>query len=206
MDVMSMKRILAVLGVIVLSLTGCASSGHGHAASSRPSHPASFYRMASPPAYKALDLQFTGRLYLLRSEALQMARQAIKIGYSPAVRQFASGLLSVQQGEMTKLTGWLTQWRVPLPQASKLAEEGSWKLSPSQAEVSDLRALTGAAFDRRFLELVITEQQGALALATVEQEGGGFGPARQLASEIVASSTATIVAMRTMFESEKATR
>jgi uncharacterized protein (DUF305 family) len=199
-----MRKSLCVLGVAVLSLTGCA--GAGRVASAKPSHPASFYRMASPAAYKALDLQFAERLYLLRGEALQMARQALSQGYSPAVRQFADGMQTVLQGEVATLTDWLTQWRKPLPKASRLDENGTWELQPSRTAVSHLRTLSGPSFDRQFLQLEITEQQGALTLATVEQEGGGFGPARQLASEIVASSTATIVSMRTMLQREPATR
>jgi uncharacterized protein (DUF305 family) len=184
---------LAISVVVPFLLAGC--SGSGHPAAAESPRPSFTYHMASPPAYKLADVQFADRVYLYVSGALSISAQARGRALDPRVLQLASGMSSELSGSKQELLGWFSAWGKRLPGGVSPSARG-WPGLPSQAAVRQLEALRGSAFDRMFLKLVIADQQGMLAAATLEQEGGVFGSARQLASQLVSSSTLTIVHMK----------
>jgi uncharacterized protein (DUF305 family) len=151
--------------------------------------------MASPPLYKLADVQFADRMYLYVSGALSISAQARGRASDPRVLQLASGMSSEMSGSKQELLGWFSAWGKSPPGPLPRSDRG-WPGLPSQAALRQLRTLRGSTFDRMFLKLVIADQQGILGAATLEQEGGVFGSARQLASQLVSSSTLTIVHMK----------
>ena len=198
---MTAKGLMAavvVAGVCVMA--GCGASGQD--ATAPPPRPTGSYHMGSPAAYTAADLNFVDRAYVYVDDALIIARQAPSRSADPQIRQLAAGLSTVQQGNLQQLSGWLWQWgkKPPALPASDLG--GSWPGLPADIQIKRLSQLKAAAFDRAFLRLIIADQQGALAAATPEQERGRFGPARQLAAQLAASSTLAIVHMRQLLRQQ----
>jgi uncharacterized protein (DUF305 family) len=189
-----MATVVAALGIT----SGCGNSGHG--ATAAPPRPAVTYHMASPVAYTAADLTFVDRASVYLDDALMLARQAGTRSADPEIRQLAAGLRTVQQDNVQQLSGWLRQWGkrpsgLAVPDAS-----GSWPGLPTDVQMKRLAQLKPASFDRAFLKLIIADQRGVLAASTLEQEGGAFGPARQLAAQIVASSALAIVRMKQLLK------
>jgi uncharacterized protein (DUF305 family) len=177
-------------------MPGCAHPGHG-AAMPRPRSVGSF-QMASPAAYSTADLSFVDRTYVYVDDALIIARQASSGSVDPQLRELAAGLITVQQGNLQQLSGWLRQWGKKPPARPASDAGGRWPGLPADIQIKGLARLKAAAFDRAFLTLIIADQQGALAATTAERERGAFGPARQLAAQMAASSTLAIVHMRQM--------
>ena len=150
--------------------------------------------MPSPAAYKVVDLQFADRLYEYVSAATATAALAKGRTSAPQLLQLATGMGVETQGIKQELLGWFSQWgKKPPTGAAALI---GWPGLRWQAQVRQLAHLRGTAFAQEFLNMVIANQHGALDAATIEQEGGVFGPARQLASQIVSSSTLAIVHSR----------
>jgi uncharacterized protein (DUF305 family) len=155
--------------------------------------------MASPPAYTATDLQFVNRALVYTSDALTLTGEP-GLRSDPKVAQVAAGLRTSQQGIMQQLSGWLRQWGRKPPKIPASPTRGTWPGLASSAQIEQLRQLPPTAVASKFLNLIIADQQGVLAAATLEQERGEFGPARQLAAQLVASTTLTIVNLKQMLE------
>jgi uncharacterized protein (DUF305 family) len=154
--------------------------------------------MVEPAPYKQLDLKFATELYLYTGLALQLVRQPKTETLAPAIKQFDQGLLMVQTGNSQELAGWLSQWKRPLPNLSVPLKASAHDLSLSPNEVRQLNAMSGQSYTIGFLKLLISDEQGALQVASAEQEGGAYGPGRQLATEVIEGSTAAIVTLRSM--------
>jgi uncharacterized protein (DUF305 family) len=177
--------------VIVGLIAGC-STGHGAASPPRPAHAPP---MARPAPYSKIDLRFVDRAYVYTDDALMLARLAATRPADPRIAQLAAGLRTVQQGNVQELSGWLLRWGKKPPTMPVSSAGGSWPGLATASQIKRMGRLSSAAFDRKFLKVIIADQRGELSAATIEQEGGTFGPGRQLASQIVSTSTLAIVRM-----------
>src|SRR5664280_1529573 len=68
----------------------------------------------------------------------------------------------------------------------------------SDAEMGMLQGLTGSAFDREFLTMMIAHHQGAIAIARTEKAQGQYRPATDLARSIETSQTGEVTEMQTL--------
>jgi uncharacterized protein (DUF305 family) len=68
----------------------------------------------------------------------------------------------------------------------------------SDAEMGMLQGLTGSAFDREFLTMMIAHHQGAIAIARTEKAQGQYRPATDLARSIETSQTGEVTEMETL--------
>jgi uncharacterized protein (DUF305 family) len=60
--------------------------------------------------------------------------------------------------------------------------------------------LSGKAFDKAFLEMMVKHHQGAIAMAETEQAQGSFPDAKAMAKSIVTSQSAEITTMRRLLD------
>lgn len=65
----------------------------------------------------------------------------------------------------------------------------------TEQEMTALRSLTGAAFDRRWLQMMTSHHQGAIVMAQTELSQGVNPQAKQLATGIIAAQQAEIEQM-----------
>lgn len=71
----------------------------------------------------------------------------------------------------------------------------------SAEQMQQLQSATGAAFDKMFLELMITHHQGAIEMADTELADGSNPQALALAQKIKTDQTAEITEMQTLLQS-----
>lgn len=177
------------VAVVAASLAGCGGTMHP----AGPPGPSSAARRVTSPAHKAADVTFADRLTAYSRGALALAGEARGRASDPSMLELAAGLRTVQQGDAQEVADWFRAWGLRPPGA---ATAGGPAGVPSAAQLSHLSVLTGPAFDRAFVKLVIADQQGALHAATAEQQTGSYAPARQLATQIVSASALAIVRLK----------
>jgi uncharacterized protein (DUF305 family) len=196
-----MRRIM-IIAALLLAVAGCSSGGRASGQPTATTTPA--YHMASPAPHKQQDLKFANELYLYVALAAQLMKQPKAGTLPPAIRQFDQGLTEAQAGYFQEVTGWLRQWNQSLPDVGAPPGPLSPDFSLSVSDVRKLNAKSGQGYAVGFLNLLLSDQQGALQVAATEQEGGGYGPGRQLATEVVEGNTAAIVTIRSMLRAEAA--
>jgi uncharacterized protein (DUF305 family) len=105
------------------------------------------------------------------------------------------------------MSGWLKGWGEKVPAGTASGMEGmpgmDHSASPmpgmmSEADMAELKKLSGDAFDKAFLRMMIGHHEGAVAMARTEQGKGAHGPAKTMAKSIVSGQSAEITEMNRM--------
>jgi uncharacterized protein (DUF305 family) len=200
-----MRRLTASLAGMLtagaLVLTGCgtgAGTGHaGHTASpgaaSTGAHNSA--DAVSAGAHNSADAMFARMMIPHHRQAVAMAKMAHgKAG--PDVRKLATAIEGAQGPEIATMTGWLRSWGEPVPSGGAMEgmDHGSGMMSG--ADMKKLDGMSGTAFDRAFLTMMITHHQGAVTMARTERRAGAYPPAKSLAASIITAQNREIAKMR----------
>ncbi|MGI8333869.1 DUF305 domain-containing protein [Actinomadura scrupuli] len=190
--------------VAALTLAACGSdhdsmSGHSMNTSSAPAGGAT-----APAAgqHNDQDVTFTQMMIPHHQQAIEMAKIANTRASMKEVKTLATTIEGAQGPEIEKMTGWLKTWGAPttMPSMEGMPGMDHGQGMMSGAEMKRLGKLSGMAFDKAFLQMMIKHHQGAVAMAKTEQAQGQFPDAKTLASTIVTSQTAEIATMRNLLK------
>ncbi|WP_395107635.1 DUF305 domain-containing protein [Actinomadura sp. SCN-SB] len=199
-----MKRAisLVVTPVLAVALAACGGgneesgggSGHSMSPSSAPS-------AAQSGQHNQQDVMFAQMMIPHHQQALEMAKTAKTKATMPEVKQLAAAIEKAQDPEIQQMTGWLTSWGVALPQPGATgmdhgAHGGGMEGMMSEQDMQRLESLSGMAYDKAFLEMMIEHHQGAVSMAKREQASGQFPAAKNMAGAIITSQTAEIRTMQ----------
>lgn len=163
-------------------MSGHDMSGHGMAASTAPVN-----------GHNAQDVMFAQMMIPHHEQAVTMAKQAATKASSPEVKRLAAQIERAQGPEIQKMKGWLQTWGEPMSSDHGM-HMGDGMMS--EQDMKRLDSLSGKAFDKAFLEMMIKHHQGAIAMARTEQAQGSSTDAKTLANSIVTSQSAEIATMR----------
>jgi uncharacterized protein (DUF305 family) len=205
--------LLAVIAVGLLLLGGGLSVAFGIGRSQAP----------ATPTADSVDAGFARDMSHHHLQAVEMADLAADRSHDPAVRLMAFDIASTQNNQVGRMQGWLSLWGLPPSGGTPMswmggtmpgmpgmtmgsaadAAAGADTAMPgmaSDAELTQLRSLTGTAFDVQFLRLMIRHHQGGRAMAQYGAAHGTVPALRRLATTIVETQTAeaqTLMAMLT---------
>lgn len=147
------------------------------------------------------DVMFAQMMIPHHRQALEMSKLAESRASDPRVLRLARRIAAAQAPEIQTMSGWLTAWGKPVPGGSS-APAGHHDMPGmmSPEEMNRLEGLSGRAFDRAFLSMMIRHHEGAVTMARDELRGGVYEPARRLAASIVSSQSAEIAEMKRLLE------
>lgn len=139
------------------------------------------------------------------------------------MKTLAAQIKAAQAPEIKEVAGWLAAWvpstdvngipNATAPSGGAMAGMGSISTDTTgttgampgvmtNAQMSQLTAATGTAFDKLFLQMMMVHHQGALTMAQTETAQGGnpeaLALALALAKSITTSQTAQITQRKTM--------
>lgn len=202
-----MKRTmaLAITPILAFTLAACggddgdssgAVSGHSVSPSSAPT-------TAQPQAgpHNDQDVIFAQMMIPHHQQAIEMARLAKTRASMTEVKQLATEIEGAQDPEIKTMTGWLTSWGASVPSGGMEGMEGmdhggGADGMMTEQEMQRLTKLSGMAFDKAFLEMMIKHHQGAITMAKEQQKSGQFPAAKTLAGNVVTTQSAEINKMR----------
>ncbi|OZM79975.1 DUF305 domain-containing protein [Pseudonocardia sp. MH-G8] len=211
-------RTCLVGGALALSLTLSACAGASTPASAPPSTPGE----ASPSAsasqgvsteHNEADIRFAQMMIPHHRQAVEMAEMAVERTENPDVKALAEQIQGAQDPEIATMTGFLEAWGAEVPDDGGMAgmdhsgmpgmtDPGmsgmDGMMTPEQME--QLQGATGAAFDRMFLEMMITHHEGAVRDSERELAEGVNPQAKELAAQIIEAQNAEIAQMRQMLQ------
>lgn len=176
--------------------------------------------MPSAPAgpHNQADITFAQMMTVHHKGAIEMADLAPTRAADNKVKDLAAQIKSAQEPEIKQMSSWLSSWAPatdmngkPITTASPSSEMGgmagmsgmdtgsstpaSMPGMMSGGQMDQLKAANGAAFDKLFLQLMITHHQGALEMAKTQKSAGQNPAALALADSIITSQTAEIATM-----------
>lgn len=153
--------------------------------------------------YTVPDVEFMQGMIAHHAQAIYMSRMAAAHQADPRVLKLANKIDQSQVAEIRIMQDWLARNGQAVPDTS------SWRTMSmpgmlTRAQLEQLDAATGAAFDRRYLTLMIQHHEGALQM--VKDLFATPGTAQDVdvnvfANDVVTVQTAEIGAMRRMLSS-----
>ena len=155
--------------------------------------------------YDDADVLFATEMIPHHQQAVAMAALAPAHGASRPVQAVASQISAEQIPEIAQLRGMLAEWGQSAPTAAPVGGmSGMGGGAPADAapgmmtadEMTQLEAAGGPAFDRAFLQMMITHHQGALTMAKAELADGRDPDATLMAQNISDAQQASIELMQ----------
>src|SRR5690625_2266046 len=136
--------------------------------------------------------------------AIEMADLAVEQASSEEVRSLAERIYAAQGPEIEEMTSWLEAWGEDTAPMGGMEGHGGMDMegmSQEQEEaMAELESLSGAEFDRRFLELMIAHHRGAVDMAQSELDDGENPQALELAQTIIDDQQAEITEMEELLQ------
>ncbi|MCL6731265.1 DUF305 domain-containing protein [Streptomyces neyagawaensis] len=197
-------------GAAALVLTACGGGdgdGNSHDMGSMASESGSPKSGASGKAgaggHNKADVGFAEEMIQHHRQAVDMAELADSRAASPEVKKLATKIKGAQDPEIETMSGWLTAWGEKVPEDMAGMGHGMSSGMPgmmSAEDMADLEKASGAAFDEKFLKLMVEHHEGAVEMAETEQAEGKYAPAIDLAEDVITAQTAEIKQMNKMLD------
>ncbi|MFE6487454.1 DUF305 domain-containing protein [Streptomyces sp. NPDC057757] len=204
--------VTASLAIIVLALGGCDSGSEpksagtggpsvivpgkpGEAAETLSAEDAAKQRIDDDTPNSA-DLSYARMMIEHHTQALVMTELAAKRAESGSVKALAERIAAAQGPEIKAMEGWLKA-----NDGEKTATGHTHEAMPgmaTEAQLKNLRAAEGKAFDQLFLTLMITHHNGAITMATDVKAQGNNIQIEEMADDVIAQQTSEIGRMRDM--------
>lgn len=189
-----------------LLLTAC-GSGAEHAATGTPHKPAT-----AAPATDSADATASGSfndadvtlvtgMIPHHQQAVEMAELAETRAANAEVKTLAAKVKAAQGPEITQMTQMLKTWGKPVPSADAHGGGHDSKSMPgmmSDDDMKELKAASGAAFDKMFLDMMVAHHEGAVEMAEEQLQAGADPAVKALADAVVTTQTAEIAEMKQM--------
>lgn len=160
---------------------------------------------ASAATFSDADVTFAQNMIAHHQQAIEMAAMADGRAANAEVTALAAKIKAAQQPEIDTMNGWLAAWGEPMvmPSTSMGSDMPSRDHSSmpgmmSDAEMNELMAAKGVAFDKRFLTMMISHHEGAIQMAQQETVQGSNTDAKALAEKIVTDQRAEITTMKSL--------
>ena len=141
------------------------------------------------------DSMFLQMMIPHHEQAVEMSKLASPNGASPEVLALAENIAGAQGPEIEQMKLWLDDAGRPM----MIADHGMGMSGMvDDADMAELRAARGAAFDRLYLTFMIAHHEGAIAMAQDVIDQGDDANVRGLAEAVITAQQAEITQMKGM--------
>lgn len=179
-------------------------SGPGVVAPGRPGEPArtlsaeEAVKEAGQDTANSADFRYAQMMIEHHGQALVMTGLVPGRSSADTVERLADRISAGQKPEIGAMKGWLE--RNGGDRRTERHDHTTMPGMATDAQLDALRDAEGKAFDRLFLELMITHHQGAITMATEALTEGNDVFVEEMASDVVAQQTVEINRMRGLMD------
>ncbi|MFJ6562315.1 DUF305 domain-containing protein [Streptomyces sp. NPDC091412] len=210
---------VTALALVALTVSGCDSGTDAPAKSSapgpsviapgKPGEPAR--TLSAEDAAKEIpdgspngaDFEYVQMMIIHHGQALEMTELAEHQAKSSGVKRIASRIAAGQGPEIDAMKGWLKNHGGARRTSGGAGsghnhDHATMPGMATEAQLKQLRAARGTAFDELFLKLMIMHHNGAIIMATSALSDGNNVQVEEMANEVIAQQTSEISRMRAM--------
>lgn len=152
--------------------------------------------------FNAGDVTFVQGMIPHHQQAVQMATIALDPARNAGakVKDLATRIQRAQDPEIELMTGWLKEWGRPVGGTGAMSMDGAGMSGMdgmmTSEEMTGLEAVTGPAFDKLWLEMMVRHHQGAVAMSKAIGTDGKAAVVKELAGKIISAQEAEIAEMQ----------
>lgn len=144
------------------------------------------------------DVTYARMMIVHHAQALEMTDLVPDRAESPKIVKLAERIAAAQQPEIKMMKGWLKSHDKAERDEGHTHDHATMPGMATQAQLKQLRAAEGKAFDQLFLTLMIAHHQGAVTMATDVKGQGNNIAVEEMADDVVAQQTSEINRMRNL--------
>ena len=170
-------------------------SGHDMSGHSMPGMSGSSTSAAPAANFNDADVMFLQMMYPHHAQAVEMAKLVPTRSQNQQVKDLAAAIEKAQAPEMQQMTTLLAGFGKPAPSAT-MSHSMPGLMTPQQ--MTELTGLSGAAFDKMWLQMMVEHHQGAITMANDELKNGTNADAKKMAEAIIAAQQGEIATMNGM--------
>ncbi|WP_225753552.1 DUF305 domain-containing protein [Actinotalea sp. Marseille-Q4924] len=193
------RRLATASGALALTLALGACGSTAETVDAPTPSSVSEQGVDDPATFAEADTEFAQMMVVHHEGAIEMAGYAAEDATTEEVRALAERIEAAQQPEIELMTGWLQEWGQDMPDDADMSgmDHGGMDMDGMDQEgaMAELRDLSGADVDRRFLELMIDHHRGAVEMAETQRSSGENAEAVELAGRIIDDQQAEITEM-----------
>ncbi|MEV4014273.1 DUF305 domain-containing protein [Nonomuraea angiospora] len=189
-------------------LTACGGGGDssmaGHDMSTTSSAAAPTISTTQPGAsFNDADVMFAQMMIPHHQQAVEMAELAETRASDKEIKELAAKIKAAQDPEIETMQGWLQDWGKPMPTDGVNDMQGMDHGMPGMMPAGDMKKLEaakGAAFDKMFVQMMVSHHNGAIEMAKTEQAQGVNPAAKELAKTIETAQQAEVEQMQKILD------
>lgn len=191
--------LVATASGLVLGLAACSDSDDGRVGGSMPGGSSARSSASASTDHDQADVVFSTMMVPHHLQAIEMADLVPSRSTNAELLALAARVKAAQQPEVDQMTSWLGAWGASpvLGHEEDTGHAGTGAMM-SADDLGALAALSGPAFDARWLEMMIEHHAGAVDMAQDVIGAGRHAPTRQLAVAIVLTQQREITQMKAM--------
>ncbi|MBT3154071.1 DUF305 domain-containing protein [Streptomyces sp. CHD11] len=142
------------------------------------------------------DVDYARMMIGHHAQALEMTALVPDRAESPKIVKLAERIAAAQGPEIQAMKGWLKSHDKPERDGGHGHDHATMPGMATPAQLKQLRAADGKAFDQLFLTLMTTHHQGAVTMSTEVKGQGNNIWIEETADDVVAQQTSEINRMR----------
>lgn len=147
------------------------------------------------PTYNDADVSFLQMMYPHHAQAVDMAKMVPSRSQNQELITLAKNVENAQAPEMQQITKLLASFGKPAPSATM---DHAMAGIMSQDQMTELAGLSGPAFDKMWMRMMVEHHQGAIDMSNTELKNGTNADARALAQSIATAQQGEIDQMNKM--------
>jgi uncharacterized protein (DUF305 family) len=152
-----------------------------------------------PAGYNPDDVAFATNMIPHHQQAVDLSALAPDRSTNTQLVALAQQISAAQQPEINVMKVLLVQWNEnPETNSGHAGHGATMQGMVDEATMTTLKSLSGAEFDKLWLESMISHHQGAIEMAKAETANGENVDAKALANTIVTTQEAEIGQMKQM--------
>lgn len=193
-------KLAAVTGLSAVALiaAGCSSDDSGSTTPGMSHDSTTSTSAATRTDFNNADVTFLQMMYPHHAQAVEMAKLVPTRSQNQQLITLAKSVEDAQAPEMRQFSTLLVSFGKPVPTDGGHGGHGGMQGMMSPEQMTALEQASGAAFDKKWMDMMIEHHQGAIAMANTELAQGVNPDAKALAQSIVTAQQTEIDHMRTM--------
>lgn len=169
------------------------SMDHSMHESTAPSESETYKKYAALKG-EAYDKEFLANMIVHHESAMNMGEMALAAAQHQEIKDLATNINASQGKEVGDMRKWQTAWGYPATSGHSMTdmENAGHSMEGMEDMNAALVGLSGEAFDKKFLELMIEHHQGAIDMAKPAATNASHQEVKDLAQAIIAAQTKEI--------------
>lgn len=143
------------------------------------------------------DRMFLASMIAHHQGAVDMANLALNQAKHSELQAMAGDIVAAQTDEIRHMENWQKSWGYPASSGAAMMDHSAMGMADDMtAMTSQLKDLTGDAFDKKFLALMVEHHQSAIDMSRPASHNAHHQEVKTLAQDIITAQTKEISRMR----------